>query len=149
MPTEKVLNRKEALMDAPGLPCLAGGSGLLAFLVRLVQTGLWPGRVLDGRKVVCRTWGQAHHRVDAWIRRPSRSQRQRLRSHRRGHVGAVRVGLWWRMGLFCAGQLWQLTYQLWGRGKEKIGIMSRVIHAESPYQNWKSLFCAYLSIPKY
>lgn len=95
-----------------GLPRLAGGSGLLAFPVRLVQTGLCPGRVLDGRKVICRTGRQAHHRVDAWIRRPTRGQGQRLRSHGRGCVGAVREGLWWRFALSCAGQLWQLTYHL-------------------------------------
>lgn len=36
------------------------------------------------------------------------------------------------MGLFCAGQLGQLTYHLWGEKKEKLGIMSCAIHVESP-----------------
>lgn len=106
---ENLLKGKEAMMDGHGLPCLAEGSGLLAFLVRLIQTGLCPGWVLDGRKVICGTWGQAHRRVDTWIRRPSRGQGQRLRSHGWGCVGAVCEGQWWRIGLSRAGQL---TYHI-------------------------------------
>lgn len=105
--------------------------------------------MLDGRKLICRTWGQAHHRVDAWIRRPSRSHGQRLRSHRWGYVGAVREGLWWRMGLFCAGQLWQLTYHLWGKKKETLGIMSCDTCRKSISKFKKISFCTYLSIQKY
>lgn len=124
------------------LPVFGRGAIFLALLVRLVQTGLCPRRVLDWRIIVHWAGVQAEWRVVAQVGWFMRSQQQRLLVH--WCRGAIHRQLWPLSGGLRAVHhrwIWQYQRRLWGlacyllkKEKKQLCLVSGATrpHLESP-----------------